>query len=53
MKYLKCEIRNEYISPEFELLTFGKDDIITTSSGVESPDIELDFGGYSLDTVTP
>ncbi len=33
----------KYISPKIELLTVDSSDIITTSPGVESPEVDLGF----------
>ena len=33
-----------YTSPEVEIVTVEATDVITTSPGVESPDIDLGFG---------
>jgi hypothetical protein len=33
-----------YVSPEIEIMNVVDSDVITTSPGVESPDIDLGFG---------
>ena len=38
-----------YISPEFEVVEFGEDDIITTSRGTETPAYDEDGGIWSLE----
>ena len=47
-------MKKNYLAPKAELLTFGKEDVITSSGGIlnswNTPTIDLGTGGYAWET---